>query len=317
MTYAHAGAATDVAFAPDNVTLYTASADRTAKVWRFASDAPTRNFPHGNFVDSVAFHPTSPLLATGGHDGNVRIFDLVKNTQLRQIAAHTTPAPPSAVYCVAWSPDGKQLASGSFDKSLKLWDANTGNLVKEFKAFKENPPVKLDPKASGAGTGATVLFYKENPPEKGHRDGVFCVAFSPDGKFLVSGSSDRTIKVWDIASGTVAREFVNPNLKSASTAPNVLPSPPAAHPGWVYSLRFTPDGKHLVSAGNAPRNQGHLAVWSYADGKLLSNEDLPLGAIYSVAVSPDGKRLALGCGPRSRQFSDVPAYILKMPDAVK
>jgi WD40 repeat protein len=113
------------------------------------------------------------------------------------------------------------------------------------------------------------------------------------------------------------RDLVNPNLKSGSTAPNVLPPPPAAHPGWIYTMRFTTDGKHLISAGNAPRNGGHLAVWSMADGKWLHGEDLPLGAIYSVAVSPDGKRLLLGCGPRTRQFQEVPAYLLKMPDVVK
>src|SRR5262249_57651507 len=106
-----------------------------------------------------------------------------------------------------------------------------------------------------------------------------------------------------------------PKAPPAARAPGAPAPPPQAHPGWVYSLRFTPDGKYLVSAGNAPRNQGHLAVWSVGDGKLVYSADLPLGPIYSVAVSPDGKLLALGCGPRGRQFQDVPAYILKMPEA--
>ena len=57
--------------------------------------------------------------------------------------------------------------------------------------------------------------------------------------------------------------------------------PPQAHPGWVYGLRFTPDGKFLVSAGNAPKNQGYLAVWNVADGKMLYGEELPLGPFYS------------------------------------
>ena len=132
------------------------------------------------------------------------------------------------------------------------------------------------------------------------------MAISPDGKLLASGGSDRTIKVWNLSDGSV-RAFVNPNLKPAPSDPS------QAHPGWIYSLRFTTDGKYLVSAGNAPRNQGFLAVWSVADAKLLFGAELPLGPIYSVAVSPDGKRLALGCGPRGRQATDASGYVIQMP----
>jgi WD40 repeat protein len=85
----------------------------------------------------------------------------------------------------------------------------------------------------------------------------------------------------------------------------------------VYSLRFTSDGKFLVSAGNAPHWHGYLAVWNVADGKMLHGEELALGPFYSVAVSPDGKLLALGCAPRSRDSLETNGYIMKMPDAVK
>src|SRR2546421_10745685 len=97
---------------------------------------------------------------------------------------------------------------------MKLWEAETGKLVRTFKA------------------------YKEKDFEKGHRDGIFCAAFSPDGKTIASGSSDRSIKLWNVADGTVIRELVNPNIK-----PGVIPQPPQAHPGWVYGVRFTSDGK--------------------------------------------------------------------------
>jgi WD40 repeat protein len=191
---------------------------------------------------------------------------------------------------VAWSPDGKQLVSASLDRSLKLWDAAAGTMIREFKPFKE----------------------KEF--EKGHREGVFSAAFSPDGKLLASGGSDRSIKIWNVADGSVVRELVNPTLKPP---PAGVPSSPQAHPGWVYSLRWTPDGRFLISAGNAPKNQGYLAVWNVADGKMLHGEEMPLGAFYSVAVSPDGKLLALGCGPRGRQVTDVNSYVIRMPDSAK
>src|SRR5262249_14400058 len=160
-------------------------------------------------------------LATGCHDGKVRLFDVQKNTLVKEITAHVVAQPPTqfAVYCLAWSADGKQVVSGSLDHTAKLWDVASGNLVREVKAF------------------------KEKDFEKGHRDGVFCVALSPDGKTLATGSSDRTIKLWNVADGTVIRELVNPKLKGAT---------PQSHPGWVYGVRFTADGK-LVSAGGAPR----------------------------------------------------------------
>src|SRR5260370_40572309 len=97
-----------------------------------------------------------------------------------------------------------------------------------------------------------------------------------------------------LAAGTVGREFVTPNVSPPASA---LPGPAPAHPGWVYSVRFTSDGKHLVSAGNAPRGRGYLAVWSVADGKLLYGEELSLGPIYSVAVSAEGQELAVGRPP--------------------
>ena len=192
----------------------------------------------------------------------------------------------TAIYCVAFSPDSKQVVSGSVDQTLKLFNVADGKLMREFKA------------------------YKEKEFEKGHQKAVFCAAFSPDGKTVASGSSDHTIRLWNVADGSVVRELVDPALKPAPG------DPPPAHPGSVYGVRFTADGKRLVSVGQAPHNHGSLAVWDVADGKLLAAQTLPLGQFYAVAVAPDGKALAVGTGPRGRLGSrpDVPAYILKIPE---
>jgi WD40 repeat protein len=188
---------------------------------------------------------------------------------------------PAPIYGLAWTPDGKQVVTASFDQSLKLWDAASGAMVREFKAFKEK------------------AF------DKGHRDGVFCAAFSPDGKQLASGSSDRCIKIWNVADGNVLRELVNQKLKQDAM------QGVHSQPGWVYGVRYTADGKYLVSVGGAPRNQGYLAVWNVADGKLIYGEELPLGSFYSVAISPDGKHLAVGAGRAGQETNS--SYILTMP----
>jgi WD40 repeat protein len=276
--FTHADATVAVAFT-EKGELFTGSADKTVKQWKVAANAPTRNLAHPNLVDAVAWSPDGKLLATACHDGVVRVFDIEKNAAVKTINAHTTPQ-PSPVYSVTWTADGKQLLSTSFDKSMKLWDANSGNLVREFKAF------------------------AEKGFEKGHQDQVFCAAITKDGKLIASGSSDRRIKLWNAADGNVIREFPHPSIKG---------EPGQSHPGGVYQLRFTADEKFLVSVGPAPKNRGYVAVWNVADGKLVAGNDYAVGPVFGLALSPDGKSLLLGCGPKLRQVSEAEAVIIPLP----
>src|SRR5439155_6690422 len=124
-SFAHGAAAVDVVFAADNATFYSASADKTAKAWKIASDNPTKTFGHPNLVDAVAFNPAGTVLATGCHDGSLRLWDHAKGAMTREIKAHAMPM-PAPIYAVVWTPDGKQVLSASYDGSLKLWDATGG-----------------------------------------------------------------------------------------------------------------------------------------------------------------------------------------------
>jgi WD40 repeat protein len=101
------------------------------------------------------------------------------------------------VNSVAFSPDGKRIVSGGYDKTIRLWDVATGTQIGE--------------------------------PLRGHMRWVTSVAFSPDGKQIVSGSFDNTIRLWDAATGTQIGE------------------PPLGHKGAVLSVAFSPDGKRIVS----------------------------------------------------------------------
>ena len=260
---------------------YTAGEDKRLRRYRIASDIPVKSLQHPNLVDCVAFDDTGNLLATGCHDGVLRIWDIAKNTALKSINAHLQTMPQNVqnpIYSVVWSPDFNQIFTSSFDKTIKLWDVATGNLVREFKAAptkpiepkkeeKKNTP-KVDPKLAAEFLGSLVKSDPPLPPgPPGHRDQVFAMALTKDAKHLATSSSDKTIKLWEVATGRVVREFPNPDLKP------VLPGEVApSHPGWVQSIRLTPDGQFLVSCGPAPKGKSYIAVWTLRTAKLYGAE---------------------------------------------
>ena len=313
--------------------LSTASDDKQVRRFRIASDVPVKNLQHQNLVDCAAFDPAGTLIATGSHDGILRIWDAAKGTVTKTINAHVVTMPQPAqnpIYAVAWTGDSKQVFTSSYDRSIKLWDINAGTLVREFKPAPDVKPeekkeekkddkkdVKKDDKKD-AKKDDVKKDDKKEPPKKepakiepagpvGHRDAVFSIALSKDGKLLASGSSDKTVKLWDVATARVIRDFPNPDLK-----PTFPDEPAPSHPGWVHAVRFTPDGQFLVSAGAAPRYHSYLAVWNVVDGKRIYGSDRDGGAIHSLEMSLDGSRLFVGgAPPRGRPEAD--GFILKFP----
>jgi len=199
----------------------------------------------------------------------------VNSHTLGVLTGHT-----DAVTSVAFSPDGKLLASGSQDDTVILWDVSSGQEVRTLKDTHAVSSVAFSPDgkllASGSRDDTVMLWDVASGQEvrtlTGHTDTVTSVAFSPDGKLLASGSQDDTVMLWDVASGQEVRTLTG-------------------HTDHVTSVAFSPDGKLLASGSQ----DDTVILWDVASGQevrtLLTGHT---HAVSSVAFSPDGKLLASG-----------------------
>lgn len=171
----HKGFIRRAIFSPDGKYLLTGSNDNTARLWDAATGKPLKGVDGYMIGVALAFSPDSRTFSLNiGKD--VHLFDVATGTLLRSFSGHQ-----NFVTSIAFSPDGRTLATGSQDKTAKLWDVETGAMVREFKGHK------------GGGIS----------PEWGD---IF-VAFSADGKYLLTGSEDKTARLWDAKTGAVVREF--------------------------------------------------------------------------------------------------------------
>jgi RNA polymerase sigma factor (sigma-70 family) len=308
----------EVAFSRDGRTLTSGGSDRTTRVWEVASGKELRQLPnspgaravsadgrlearpvegdaralrlwdvpagregrrlaHAGEVGRAAFSADGKMLAVAvgalEKPGAIVLWEVASGKQVATLTGHE-----AKVFCLAFAPDGKTLASGGYDATLRLWDVA---------AAKERHPARCltSPVYQVAFTrdGRTLISRgaenrlrlwdvatgRERPLADGPDNAVASLAFSPDGRTVASGSGG-TVWLWGAASGKVVRKL-------------------EGHKGYRPSVAFAPDGQSLVST-NA---DGAVYAWGAATGKELRHFQGPGNGIDRSALAPDGVTLAL------------------------
>ncbi|CAG7849681.1 Vegetative incompatibility protein HET-E-1, partial [Serendipita indica DSM 11827] len=186
----------------------------------------------------------------------------------------------NTVQCLAFLPDGRRLASGSWDGTVRLWDGTTGASLGTLEGH--TGPVQClaflpDGRrlASGSWDGTVRLWDGTTGASlgtlEGHTGPVQCLAFSPDGRRLASGSWDGTVRLWDGTTGA-----------SLGTL--------EGHTREVQCLAFSPDGRRLASGSR----DGTVRLWDGTTGASLGTLEGHTREVWCLAFSPDGRRLASG-----------------------
>ena len=265
------GALYTVALSPDGCTVASGGYDRTIYLWELSSGQLLQTYQgHTNSIYALAFRPDGKMLASCSVDGTVRLWALPATRQGQPRAvedlARSQPlavlqANGHVIHEIAFSPDGRHLASAGGDCTARIWDLTQSHypeLVEARRVVQEAGEhdlftVAFSPDGTNLACGGNHLLHLWDLRDgktrrlRQHTTWIFSVAFSPDGTILVSGSADCTVCLWQVADGTL-RHILR------------------GHSETVYQVVVSPDGALVLSCSF----DGTIKFWDSQTGACLN-----------------------------------------------
>lgn len=335
-----------VAFSDQGTTLASGSYDQTVKLWDIRTGECVRTLQgHINRVYSVAFSPQGNILASGGEDRMLKLWDIRTGKCVRTLQGHTSRvfsvAFASQCYANANSPDNQILASGGDDRTIRLWNASTGQCLKTLQAYANSVcSVAFSPQGKTLASGGEDCMVRLWDIHTGqclkslqaHTDTVWSVAFSADGQMLASSSGDSTEKLWNVSTGQCFKTFQGktPMPRSVAFSPVDVVSVQElgqilatsgddytvklwdtstgsclrtlqGHDGLVLSATFSPQG-NILGGGS---HHGAVRLWDVSSGRCLQTLLGHTGTVFAVAFHPDGSIIASGGDDRTVKLWSV------------
>ncbi|MBD2449631.1 NACHT domain-containing protein [Nostoc sp. FACHB-152] len=273
-----------VAWNPIFPIIATGNEDRTVRLWTLDGACRTL-YGHTDLIFDVDFSPDGCIVASASADSTIRLWNVKTGQCHKIIQGHI-----SMVTGVAFSPDGKLLASASYDNRGKLWDAVTGQLIATF-------PVHLGMSVAFSPDGTKLAFgsfdytvslwdiktQKCDRTYTGHRNWVWWVTFSPDGKILATASSiEGSVRLWDIVTGECLHTL-------------------HCHQSMLWAIAFSPDSSTLVTTSS----DGTIKLWDVTAGTCTATLDEHQTWVMCAAFNPDGNILVAGDGYAAIKLWDM------------
>ncbi|GAA4616723.1 hypothetical protein GCM10023195_74450 [Actinoallomurus liliacearum] len=327
----HTDRVLSAAFSPDGHTLATGSFDSTIRLWNVTDPRHVRTIVvlagHGNGVVALAFSPDGRELASGSYDRTIRLWNVADPADGDNPAVLRGHA--ATVYAVAFSPDGAYLASGGGDETSRVWDLRSPILADHPGAV-DTLAFSPDGRTLATGSYRAAELDDVTTPDRpvslavldGHTDGVLVTAFTPDRRTLVTSGLDGALRLWnltapggpallatrDVGAGNILAGAISPDgrtlaLVGESTDARLwdlsAPGRPAAlatltgHGDSVTTVAFSLDG-HTLATGSSDRT---ARLWDVTDRLHPIARAVITGhtaGVNAVAFGPDGHTLATG-----------------------
>ncbi len=261
------GNALTATFSPDGRFAVSRGVDEGISLWN-VEEGKIERYLKGCTEDAscFAFSADGSKVICGGEGGNVRVWNVQTGEELRRFTGNKA-------WVVAVSPDGQLMAlAGSVPTYLAMSMRRLPIQIQKTKIVPKDNTIKIWNVKTGAEAG--IL--------KGHEDLVASVAFSPDGRRMLSGSFDGTMRLWDVATGQEIHKFQR-------------------HTGWVTCVAFCPDGRRAI----AGYYDWSIRLWDLESGQELHCFNGHRGAVTSLAVSPDGHSFLSGSVDATMRLWDL------------